>query len=267
MKAVFIDLDGTLLNDEGKVSLENINLLRKANQEGVCTVICTGRPWASTKAIFQVTGQNPVIVCNGALGMDEEGKVLWEHIISSDILKQVMDYLTAQNIEKQVYNKDTIFVEPHHFLGQRLQKINASFSEGEKWKIHYVDPTEDLSQRKDVLKVLVYEKDPKKMKGLRAFLATLPLQGVSSRASFLDITAQEATKGKGVLRMKEHLKDISQVIVVGDQENDRSMFLVADLCVAMGNGSEEIREMAHWIVPSNNHHGVCYLLQRILAQK
>ena len=44
-KMIILDLDGTLLNDEKKVSQENIDWIQKAYQEkGILSVIATGRP-------------------------------------------------------------------------------------------------------------------------------------------------------------------------------------------------------------------------------
>jgi HAD superfamily hydrolase (TIGR01484 family) len=47
IKLVAIDLDGTLLNEEKRISDRNKEALRKAKEQGVKIVLCTGRPLAA----------------------------------------------------------------------------------------------------------------------------------------------------------------------------------------------------------------------------
>ena len=44
IKLIAIDLDGTLVNNEGNISDENKKAIQKAKDEGVKVVLCTGRP-------------------------------------------------------------------------------------------------------------------------------------------------------------------------------------------------------------------------------
>lgn len=43
MKMIAVDLDGTLLNSESKISKENIDAIKKAREHGIEVVVATGR--------------------------------------------------------------------------------------------------------------------------------------------------------------------------------------------------------------------------------
>jgi hydroxymethylpyrimidine pyrophosphatase-like HAD family hydrolase len=59
--------------------------------------------------------------------------------------------------------------------------------------------------------------------------------------------------------------DLSEVIAIGDEWNDLEMLEMAGLGVAMGNGSEEAKERADLIAPTNDQEGVATILEEIFA--
>ena len=46
-KIIFIDIDGTLVNDEKQVSQRTINTIKKLKEKGIITVLTSGRPYGS----------------------------------------------------------------------------------------------------------------------------------------------------------------------------------------------------------------------------
>ena len=66
IKAIFMDLDGTVLTSEHKVSENLIKKLRELEEKGVKTFIATGRTFISSKPFVEMLGiKNPVINYNG----------------------------------------------------------------------------------------------------------------------------------------------------------------------------------------------------------
>jgi len=64
-KIVVTDLDGTLLNDEKKISDKDVNMLNKLNNNGVKIVIATGRNYFMAKKLTeQIKNINPIILAN-----------------------------------------------------------------------------------------------------------------------------------------------------------------------------------------------------------
>ena len=62
-KLIAIDLDGTLLNSYGEVTLENKEAIKKAISKGVEVVLASGRPIMSVKNLANELKANKYIIC------------------------------------------------------------------------------------------------------------------------------------------------------------------------------------------------------------
>ena len=72
-------------------------------------------------------------------------------------------------------------------------------------------------------------------------------------------------KSKGIKRMVEHLDgDIKDVVVFGDEKNDLSMFIPEWTSIAMGNATEEIKNLATEITLDNDHDGIKVIVDKYL---
>lgn len=72
-------------------------------------------------------------------------------------------------------------------------------------------------------------------------------------------------KSKGIKRMVEYLDgDIKDVVVFGDEKNDLSMFISEWTSIAMGNATEEIKNLATEITLDNDHDGIKVIVEKYL---
>ena len=72
-------------------------------------------------------------------------------------------------------------------------------------------------------------------------------------------------KSKGIKRMVEHLDgDIKDVVVFGDEKNDLSIFISEWISIAMGNATEEIKNLATEITLDNDHDGIKVIVDKYL---
>ena len=71
-KAVFLDLDGTLLDNEKKISKENIEAIDKARKKGAIVSICSGRQIDVTSGFKDMAHADSIMICsNGAIIYDD----------------------------------------------------------------------------------------------------------------------------------------------------------------------------------------------------
>lgn len=92
-KMIFLDLDGTLLNDCKEISQENINLIKRAyNEKGIICVFATGRPLEYVDEICNLYDRffaNYIIANNGAIIRDNKnGEVIYKVIMIMGLQKQ-----------------------------------------------------------------------------------------------------------------------------------------------------------------------------------
>lgn len=62
-KLIAIDLDGTLLNSYGEVSVENKKAIEKAIENGSEIVLASGRPIMSVQNLANELNANKYIIC------------------------------------------------------------------------------------------------------------------------------------------------------------------------------------------------------------
>ncbi|NJM53049.1 MAG: HAD-IIB family hydrolase [Blastocatellia bacterium] len=68
IKLLALDLDGTLLNSQGKIPEQNKSAITKAEEKGVLVTICTGRRFRDALPVALELNLNAPVIChNGAL--------------------------------------------------------------------------------------------------------------------------------------------------------------------------------------------------------
>ncbi len=90
---------------------------------------------------------------------------------------------------------------------------------------------------------------------------------VKSAPFFLEVLNKKAHKGAAVKKLAEHLGiDQSEVMAIGDNENDLTMVEYAGIGVAMANATENVRNMADVITASNEEDGVAKVINEYVLQ-
>jgi hypothetical protein len=85
----------------------------------------------------------------------------------------------------------------------------------------------------------------------------------NSDPDLLQIMDRRVSKAVALQRISEHYGiPMSQVMAIGDAPNDVAMLQIAGVAVAVNNAHERVKQVAHWIAPSNNDHGVHAALVR-----
>ena len=95
LRLVATDLDGTLLDPDGRVTARTARAVAAARARGIHVVPVTGRPPQATWALAAAAGLGPLGVCaNGAVIVDlERGEVLEVSEIAGAIATGLVDLL------------------------------------------------------------------------------------------------------------------------------------------------------------------------------
>ena len=85
-----------------------------------------------------------------------------------------------------------------------------------------------------------------------------------SKSYYCDITSNLVSKGKAVKQLCDYLgiKE-DEIIVIGDGENDISMFNMTSNSVAMGNALQNVKESAQYVTLTNDEDGVAKVLEKL----
>ena len=108
-KALFLDMDGTTLNDQVEIPKENLEAMKAALKAGHEIVVTTGRPTASTRKLLEQWGLDKigcryVISFNGGMVLDAiSGDIIYEKTIPVEWMKLVAHEAKQRGVYVHTY--------------------------------------------------------------------------------------------------------------------------------------------------------------------
>jgi Cof subfamily protein (haloacid dehalogenase superfamily) len=264
-KLIALDLDGTLLGKDRKVSAANRAALDRAAAAGMHVMINTGRVLPEAEAC--VAGLDSVSLiagCNGAVVKDRRsGVIVYERPLLAAACASVARAIEAGKLFYSVYGKDRVF-----YARATLERFPsmAPFVEGMACPRAVVDdlPGELESGRVEPLKVFALSLAPGEIARTRARIAEIEaLELSSSYSNNVEVTAAGVDKGSALRAVCElYGIPLELTVAMGDGENDLSMLASVGLSIAMANASAEVRGAANFVTASNAEDGVAAAIER-----
>jgi Cof subfamily protein (haloacid dehalogenase superfamily) len=257
IRLVAIDMDGTLLNDQKIVSIQDLNAVERALSEKVVIGIASARDWASIRLKFPFTLPGLYFLASGgALIYDAfQEKLIWARYLDPDRVWEAVAFLkhyghpiflNAENDYWADRRSDRV-----RMIERRYSLIAQPFSalDGAERQIMRVS----LSAPPEVLE--------------RA--AATAQRDLSSRYNislaspdWLDLLPLGAGKGPVLKELQTMLGvDPLNTVAIGDYTCDVELFEHARYRVAMGNAVESLKAAATHVTADNNHDGVSQFLQ------
>lgn len=268
-KILFLDLDGTLLNDRKKITAGNRAALDKALAAGHRVVIATGRPLRSAVDKSRELGLTAegcfVIAYNGGVVYDVCGeRIVFEKSIASDTACAIARLVDSRNVHVQTYDHDAVIVNPK-WDDEALGRYCSMISLGKR-----VEPTfpEKLGHNPPKVLAVSYT-DHEALETVAADIRrefSSEVDCFFSCKELLEIVPKGMNKGEAVRAMCARLGlPIENSIAVGDAENDLTMIRAAGVGVCMANGSTAVKAIADYItIHDNNHDGIAEVAEKFL---
>lgn len=118
IKLIISDLDGTLFNGKGQISLESKKAIEQAQKKGITFAIASGRSFNSVaKAIQSIGLKCPIICSNGAEIYSEEGQLIKTSPLKKHVSKKVIDLCKVKDVYFEIYtNKGNIVMSYQQYL-------------------------------------------------------------------------------------------------------------------------------------------------------
>lgn len=263
IRLVATDLDGTLLNEEWKISPGNIRAIRQAVENGVKVTLATGRMAAATRGYAHELGLDvPIITYHGALVEQAlSGEVLYRKVVPVELAAEIVEYLLKKDMHTQIFIKDRVFV-------RKANEHSKAYSKMAGLRVEEADIYKLLEKEADgVEKILcIGEEDELKRAGeeLKSIYAQ-KLHFTSSSFNFFDMIHPEVNKGSALKALADQWGiRPEEVMAVGDSLNDREMITYAGIGVAMENAHPEIKKIADFITFSNREDGVAKAIEKFV---
>ena len=277
IKIVALDLDGTLLDSEKRLSEVNRAALERAAAKGVLIVPTTGRFFGMMPpAVRDLPFVRYAITINGAQVYDREtDTAIVRDEIPLEMALQVMETLDRYDVIYDCYRQNW------GWMTAALQDKAADYATNEhylKMVREFRKPVPELKAHLretaadgDVQKIMLFATNQERSTAIDCLRklsdelsAKFPeIKVTSSTWNNIELNIKTAHKGNALKRFAEHLGfGLENCMAFGDGMNDFTMVEAAGLGVAMENAEPEVKRVAKWLAPSNDADGVAAGLKK-----
>jgi Cof subfamily protein (haloacid dehalogenase superfamily) len=274
IRLLALDIDGTLLNPQFKISEDDLFALRRAQAAGIEIVLVTGRRHTFALPIAQQLGFDLwLISSNGAVTRSLAGETFHRDLMPREVCRELVAAMqefrgnTVLTFDKET--KGAIVLE---HLGDLSASIRRWLEKNMAY-IEFVIPIENALTVDPVQSMFCGS-----MERMSHALRALEASGLDNRVtvlrteypardlSMIDVLNTGCSKGHALERWAAHRgfrRD--QVMAIGDNHNDVEMLEFAGHPVIMGNACEELRERGWSITLRNDQCGVAAALAEVIG--
>ncbi|MBC2312871.1 HAD family phosphatase [Listeria welshimeri] len=276
-QAIILDIDGTLLNDDKKISPETKKALITAQQNGVKLILASGRPTTGMHLYAEQLEMKKyhglLVSYNGAKVVDCQTKEeLFNQTLTIAEGKAVLEHMKQFEVKVMIDKDDYMYVNNVYdcyipYKGEEINIIQYE-SRGGNFKLcEKEDLTAFLDYR--INKILTAGDPDYMQKNYQAMMAPFKnaLNCVFTADFYFEFTAKNIDKAKALdtvlTPMGIHAENI---IAFGDGHNDITMVKYAGTGIAMDNAVPELKAVANSITLSNNKDGIAHVLNNFIKR-
>lgn len=241
-KLLALDMDGTTLNEEQKVSEANRTAIAAAIEAGVTVMFSTGRGIHSARPfIDELQLKSPIITINGGEIWRAPDDLMKRHLMEAKWIKLMHEKSIEYETWFWTYAIEGVYNRDNWPSAAEIEKI-------------------------DWMKFGFYTEDLDKLAMIRSEFADLGVFEITnSHPTNLEMNPLGVSKASGLIDVCLYLGiELSEVIAVGDSLNDIAMIQAAGLGVAMGNAQEIIKQTADTITAANTEDGVARVIEHYI---
>lgn len=275
IKLIALDMDGTLFNQNSRISLPDQQAIRKASDHGAEVVISTGRPYIGLpKELLLDIGIRYAITTNGAaIYRLFDDTCIYANYMQPDEICPLIETLQKKEIHMDAFidgscyclasceSKIGLLCMPESirayiratrtFVDDLAAYIREHRLSVQKMTLNFYRQEDgSFLERSNVIEILASKPD---------------ITFLSGGYHNLEFTKKGTSKGMGLKWLCDYLGlSVTQTMACGDTENDIDILKTAAIGVAMGNATEEVKQIADFITLTNEKSGVAYAIKRFL---
>lgn len=262
IKMVALDLDGTLLTSDKKISERNERELKILAHQGIKIVLCTGRPinaiWKYIEQLGLTEQEDFTITFNGALVIQNpQRQVLAQQGMTKQQLELVHDFGASHQLPLDVLDFNAVYqlTDLTPSIYQQMLNANIDFipTAFQQLQSHPYSKAV-IAAGADVLDQAVAQLTPEMFSHYHI---------VRSQPKILEFLDHDMDKAVGLKALLAHYGwTFDNLMTFGDAENDLGMLKAAKVGVVMANGLPAIKEQGNNVTLNNDQDGVAVFLEK-----
>lgn len=276
IRLIAVDIDGTLLNSQFRISEKDLQALRRANHEGIEVILVTGRRHTFALPIAQQLGFDLwLISSNGAVTRSLQGEAFHRDLLPAatclELCAALREFRGNMVVTFDTESKGALVLEGmdeltssiRHWLEKNMQYIDFVVPIE---KAVVADPVQamfcgTISRMQSALRTL--ESHP-----IKNQITVVRTEYPARDLCIVDVLNQGCSKGHALERWANY-RGIprEQVMAIGDNFNDLEMLAFAGVPFIMGNACEELKSKGWPVTCCNDENGVAAAVEQVLAKE
>lgn len=262
IKLFVSDIDGTLLVSGKKISAKNIAAVQKMVDAGITVTIATGRMYRAALPIAKELGVNvPIITYNGALIKSTNGEILHSEYLPKDLIVEIVNFFEKNNWYLQSYSNDELFYafkNNYSELYETTQKVTGTEVGFQGLRERTENVCKLLGINANLAETLERVEKVKAEFGEKIAVT-------KSHPQFIEMMMPGVSKAAAVKILAKKLGvDKSEVMAIGDSDNDLPMLQAAGQSVAMGNAEDKIKSACTFVTSNCEDDGFADAVEKFV---
>lgn len=255
IKLIASDMDGTLLDDSGRIPEEFFDIYESLNSKNIVFAAASGRQYYTLARDFASIKENVIFIAENGTFVVHENKELYSCFLDTAVVREIISIgRELEDVYIVLCGKKSAYIEDDN--PKLIEQVDKYYERSEL--------VEDLMNVKDdILKVALCDFKGSANNSNRAFSIYKDKLNVTvSGYLWLDIFSKQANKGEALKYIQSKFNISSkETMVFGDYFNDVEMFQNAHHSYAMLNAPEGVKKYARYIAKSNSEHGVLHAIK------
>ena len=267
---IALDMDGTLLNSELKLSEGNRSAVERAFAAGKQVILSTGRCLSEIRDTLKLLPQIRYLVCeNGSCVYDcRYDQTIHVDPVPMEEVQFILKLVKGERCAIQVFHENQSYfnqADDSWTDACRVGNYRGVFNRNSIWDAKLFDNYGKRPYR--IEKVNLYFDNLRTRDRIYAILEQRPLKLAVSIGYMIEVVSEKADKGVGLKKLCDHLGlDISETIAMGDSANDLEILRAAGFSAAMGNACPEAKAAASIVTEDCDHDGVARIIDEYLLR-
>lgn len=279
IKGIILDVDGVIVGEKIGFNSPNphinvINKLKEIRNNSIPISLCTAKPHFSIGNIIKEAGLNNYHIADGGSVIINpiNNKIVKKHVIAKKAVKEILEMYIANNVYTEFYTVDNYFIQKNQECDITQKHIHILQANPV-----ILDNLPEKSLKYEVTKIMpiaLDEKDQIRVTKLFEEMNTgltlsWGIHPVANPLKFGIITAAGISKKQGAIEISKNMNvPLKNILAVGDSTSDWQFIELCGYGAAMGNASENLKELVttkekeHFYIGGNvDENGIIEILE------
>jgi hypothetical protein len=262
IQLVVSDVDGTLLTTDKRLTDAARAAAVRLRDAGIAFTLTSSRPPVGMRMLVEPLHLAlPLGPFNGSSLVDPQLKVITQHLIPPAAAQRSLDLLAEFGVDAWLFTNDQWLIQRDDgkYVPHEQKTIQHDPVRVDDFTPYLSAACKIVGASADAVLLQRCETAMQAALGQDAF-------AIRSQSYYLDITPPGQDKGSFVTEMARQLSiPTADIATIGDMQNDLAMFRVSGLSVAMGQATDDVKQLATLVSSSNEDEGFAKAIDLILA--